>query len=114
MTATQTTLIWLNLAGAFAAMLTNARAAATPHPRDRFEFGMAATLATLFAVAMVVQLMAVTVTEVAPAPDRGQITEWSLTTGGPITPWPPRCGQITEWSLFRRPGTGWHVGRVVW
>ena len=46
MTATQTTLIWLNLAGAFAAMLTNARAAATPHPRDRFEFGMAATLAT--------------------------------------------------------------------
>lgn len=45
-TATQTTLIWLNLAGAFAAMLTNARAAATPHPRDRFEFGMAATLAT--------------------------------------------------------------------
>mgnify|MGYP001766708032 CR=1 FL=1 len=54
MTATQTTLIWLNLAGAFAAML------------------------------------------------------------GPITPWPPRRGQITEWSLFRRPGTGWHVGRVVW
>ena len=37
--------------------------------------------------------MAVTVTEVTPAPDRGQ---------------------ITEWSLFRRPGTGWHVGRVVW
>lgn len=61
--------------------------------------------------------MAVTVTEVTPAPDRGQITEWSLTTGGPITPWPPRRGQITEWSLFRRPGTsgtGWHVGRVVW
>lgn len=57
MTATQTTLIWLNLAGAFAAMLTNARAAATPHPWDRFEFGMAATLATLFAVAMVVQLV---------------------------------------------------------
>ena len=56
MTATQTTLIWLNLVGAFAAMLTNARAA-TPHPRDRFEFGMAATLATLFAVAMVVQLV---------------------------------------------------------
>ena len=57
MTATQTTLIWLNLVGAFAAMLTNARAAATPHLRDRFEFGMAATLATLFAVAMVVQLV---------------------------------------------------------
>lgn len=60
MTATQTTLIWLNLVGAFAAMLTNARAAATPNPRDRFEFGMAATLATLatlFAVAMVVQLV---------------------------------------------------------
>lgn len=57
MTATQTTLIWLNLLGAFAAMLTNARAAATPRPRDRFEFGMAATLATQFAVAMVVQLV---------------------------------------------------------
>lgn len=78
MTATQTTLIWLNLAGAFAAMLTNARAAATPHPRDRFEFGMAATLATLFAVAMVVQLVTDTVSIGQSLPRLVGVVAWPL------------------------------------
>ena len=40
MTATQTTLIWLNLAGAFAAMLTNARADATWFERDERQLAL--------------------------------------------------------------------------
>ena len=55
-TATQTTLIWLNLAGVRCDAHQPA-APPPPPPQDRFEFGMAATLATLFAVAMVVQLV---------------------------------------------------------
>lgn len=50
-------LLWLNLAGALAAVVTNARAAASPHPRDRFEFGAACTLAVIFTAAIVAQLV---------------------------------------------------------